>query len=73
MDGTGSEERARVWAFWELCQSRVVPFFYRALMLRSAAEQQSALDSMLAGMREANAMMARQSPSGFFLVSQRRR
>lgn len=68
MGGSSAAERASVWAFWELCQAKIVPHFYRSLMLQSKPEQQSALESMLQGMREASVLMARQSPAGFFLV-----
>mmetsp|Transcript_6772 Transcript_6772/g.15868 ORF Transcript_6772/g.15868 Transcript_6772/m.15868 type:complete len:309 (-) Transcript_6772:294-1220(-) len=70
MGGSSAAERASVWAFWELCQAKIVPHFYRSLMLQSKPEQQSALESMLQGMREASVLMARQSPAGFFLGEQ---
>lgn len=59
-------DRAKARLFWEHCSTQVIPWFYRALMYGSAEEQKSALQSMLKGIRAANDMMLKQSPSGFF-------
>jgi glutathione S-transferase len=71
--------KAEVRMFWEHVNSQVLPFFYKLLMTKDAAQteegrrsgRQEAADMLLAGLRVANTMMCASSDDGSFLGGSR--